>query len=96
VATAAYRLVQESITNARRHARHATRIEVAVAADETAVRLRVSDDGDPAPRTNGSVGYGLVGMTERAGLLGGSCAAGPNPGRGWSVNAVLPLHGGTA
>ena len=46
VGTAIYRLAQESVTNARRHARHATRIEVRVAADDTSVRLRVSDDGD--------------------------------------------------
>ena len=46
VGAAIYRLAQESVTNARRHARHATRIEVRVAADDTSVRLRVSDDGD--------------------------------------------------
>ncbi len=53
VGTAIYRLAQESVTNARRHARHATRIEVRVAADARSVRLRVSDDGDTpasAPR----------------------------------------------
>ena len=49
VGTAIYRLAQESVTNARRHARHATRIEVRVAADDTSVRLRVSDDGDTGP-----------------------------------------------
>ena len=46
VGTAVYRLAQEAVTNARRHARHATRIEVRVAADDTSVRLRVSDDGE--------------------------------------------------
>ncbi len=97
VGTAIYRLAQESITNARRHARHATRIEVRVAADDTSVHLRVSDDGDSSPiRPNGSPGYGLIGMIERAGLLGGVCEAGPNPDRGWTVTAVLPRTGGTA
>jgi signal transduction histidine kinase len=76
------------VTNARRHARHATRVDVRVDADERSVRLRVSDDGDS--RAAGSPGYGLVGMAERAGLLGGTCAAGPNPDRGWTVTAVLP------
>jgi signal transduction histidine kinase len=91
VVSAIYRLAQESVTNARRHARHATRIEVRVAADERSVRLRVSDDGEAGhPRSNGSPGYGLTGMTERAGLLGGICEAGPNPDRGWTVTAVLP------
>jgi signal transduction histidine kinase len=88
VGAAIYRLAQESVTNARRHARHATRIDVRVDADERSVRLRVSDDGDS--RAAGSSGYGLVGMAERAGLLGGTCAAGPNPDRGWTVTAVLP------
>ncbi|MEV4082696.1 ATP-binding protein, partial [Nonomuraea fuscirosea] len=82
---------QESVTNARRHARHATRIEVRVAADDSSVRLRVSDDGDStATRPAPSPGYGLLGMIERADLLGGTCEAGPNPGRGWTVTAVLP------
>jgi signal transduction histidine kinase len=94
VGAAIYRLAQESVTNARRHARHATRIEVHVAADEAAVRLRVSDDGEGAhPRVPGAPGYGLVGMAERAGLLGGTCEAGPNPDRGWTVTAVLPRAG---
>ncbi|MDA0634780.1 sensor histidine kinase [Nonomuraea sp. MCN248] len=91
VGAAVYRLAQESVTNARRHARHATRIEVRVDADDTSVHLRVSDDG--IVRLNASPGYGLVGMMERAGLLGGTCVAGPNPGRGWTVTAVLPRTG---
>jgi signal transduction histidine kinase len=97
VGAAIYRIAQESVTNARRHARHATRIEVSVAADDTSVRLRVSDDGDSsAGRLITSPGYGLIGMMERAGLLGGTCEAGPNPGRGWTVTAVLPRTGAAA
>lgn len=88
VAAAVYRLAQEAVTNARRHARHATRIDVRVVADDTEVRLRVSDDGEP--RASGAPGYGLIGMSERANLLGGTCAAGPNADRGWTVTAVLP------
>ncbi|MFI5541340.1 sensor histidine kinase [Nocardia sp. NPDC051900] len=94
VGTAIYRLAQESITNAVRHARHATRIEVRVTSDDTAVRLLVRDDGDGGPaRPAGSPGYGLAGMAERADLLGGTCAAGPNSDRGWTVTAVLPRQG---
>ncbi|QOC91619.1 sensor histidine kinase [Micromonospora craniellae] len=90
---AVYRLVQESVTNARRHARHATRIRVRVEVDDALVRLRVSDDGEsPAGPVLGS-GYGLAGMAERAALLGGSCAAGPGPEQGWIVDAVLPRAG---
>ncbi|MET0233551.1 MAG: sensor histidine kinase [Kibdelosporangium sp.] len=96
VGAAIYRLAQESVTNARRHARHATRVEVHVAADTNSVCLRVSDDGDAAAvRTNSTPGYGLIGMIERAGLLGGTFEAGPNPGRGWTVTAVLPRTGST-
>ncbi|PRX43619.1 signal transduction histidine kinase [Prauserella shujinwangii] len=93
VGTAIYRLAQESITNARRHARNATRIDVRVAADDTTVSLLVSDDGEPGP-PDGSPGYGMIGMIERADLLGGTVEAGPNPGRGWTVRAVLPRTGG--
>jgi signal transduction histidine kinase len=96
VGAAIYRLAQESVTNARRHARHATRIEVRVAADDTSVHLRVSDDGDAGVRPAASPGYGLTGMVERADLLGGTCQAGPNPDRGWTVTAVLPRSGSPA
>jgi signal transduction histidine kinase len=92
VGSAIYRIAQESVTNARRHARHATRIAVRVAADDTSVRLHVSDDGDRGSGVT-SPGYGLIGMIERAGLLGGTCEAGPNPERGWTVTAVLPRTG---
>ncbi|WP_027342118.1 sensor histidine kinase [Hamadaea tsunoensis] len=90
VDTAVYRLVQESLTNARRHARHATRVTVSVTAAEDEVRLRVSDDGEIVPGRRAEPGYGLVGMHERANLLGGVCTAGPGPERGWLVTAALP------
>ena len=94
VGAAIYRLAQESVTNARRHARHATRIEVRVTADDAAVRLRVSDDGEAAGGRDGAApGFGVVGMIERATLLGGTCEVGPAPGRGWTVTAVLPRAG---
>jgi signal transduction histidine kinase len=97
VGAAVYRLAQESVTNARRHARHATRIAVRVAADDSSVRLRVSDNGDAGLlRLTGTPGYGLVGMIERARLLGGICEAGPDPGGGWTVTAVLPRAGTAA
>lgn len=91
VGSALYRLAQESVTNARRHARHATRIEVSVAADDMSVRLRVSDDGEAGAAR--AAGFGLMGMMERADLLGGTCTAGPGPNRGWTVTAVLPRAG---
>jgi signal transduction histidine kinase len=87
-ATALFRLAQESVTNARRHARGATRVDVSVDPTESGVRLRVHDDGTPAPYPH--AGYGLAGMVERATLLGGACTAGPDPAGGWTVDATLP------
>jgi signal transduction histidine kinase len=92
VGGAVQRIAQESVTNARRHARGATRIAVRVTVEEASVRLRVSDDGG-APVPPSRDGYGLAGMRERAALLGGTLAAGPGA-RGWTVEAVLPLSGG--
>jgi len=94
VATAIYQLAQESVTNAQRHARHATQVRVRLLADDSAVHLVVSDDGDASPmRPATSTGYGLIGMTERADLLGGTLQAGPSPDRGWTVTATLPRTG---
>jgi signal transduction histidine kinase len=96
VSSTVYSLAQESITNARRHARKATRVGVSVAVDETSVRLSVRDDGELARARPSAPGYGLIGMAERAELLGGTLKAGPNPEIGWTVTAVLPRHGGAA
>jgi signal transduction histidine kinase len=96
VGAAMYRLAQESITNALRHARNATRIDVCVAGERDAVRLTVRDDGEAGAAGRDPSGYGLVGMTERATLLGGSLEAGPAPGRGWTVSAVLPRASASA
>ncbi len=89
VATTVYRLAQESVTNARRHARGATRIRVDVTVDNAAVTLVVSDDGAPVT-VRPAPGYGIIGMAERADLLGGTCTAGPDPDGGWTVTARLP------
>jgi len=94
IQTAVFRIAQEAITNARRHARRATRITIRVEEDNQDVTVTVADDGDASyfdPRS--SSGYGLVGMSERASLHGGSLDAGPNRGRGWTVKAVLPKQG---
>jgi signal transduction histidine kinase len=88
VGAAIYRIAQESITNAIRHARRATRIDVRVSGEPDCVRLTVRDDGDAA--TPGAPGFGLVGMTERAAMLGGTLDARANADSGWTVTAVLP------
>jgi signal transduction histidine kinase len=90
VGAAIYRIAQESITNAVRHARRATRVDVSVAGEDDCVRLTVRDDGDAGLTGRSGTGYGLVGMAERAILLGGTLEAGPNPDGGWTVTAVLP------
>jgi signal transduction histidine kinase len=89
VEVAVYRICQESVTNAIRHASNATAVTVEVWGDEGVVRLRVHDDGEAA-RPATTVGYGLLGMAERAKLLGGACQAGPDPVGGWTVEASLP------
>jgi signal transduction histidine kinase len=104
VDAALYRLAQESVTNAFRHARNATRVLVRVSGDDEVVRLVVDDDGETGVRSGSTeaqpdadpagVGFGLVGMAERVKLLGGSFEAGPGEGRGWIVSATLPRHGG--
>src|SRR5918999_849188 len=88
----AYRIVQEALTNTLRHA-SATRAEVTVRFGDRAVELEIRDDGRGSPGVllNGG-GQGLVGMRERAALLGGTLEAGPLPGGGFRVHARLPLE----
>lgn len=92
VDAALYRLAQESLTNTLRHARDATRVEIDVRWEGGAVRLRVTDDGQIEPGSAPEPGFGLLGMAERARLLGGSFSAGPGPEGGWVVEAVLPAE----
>ena len=88
---AVFRIAQEAVTNALRHARNATLVDVRVAGDQSTVSLAVRDDGDPGPGDpDPDAGFGLTGMVERALLLGGACRAGPCPGGGWAVVATLP------
>lgn len=93
VESALFRIAQESVTNALRHARGATVVEVRLSNDSEGVRIRVSDDGAPVSSARGAPGYGLIGMNERAVLLGGALTAGPQPTGGWVVDAVLPRNG---
>ena len=93
IGAAAYRIAQESVTNARRHARGRTRVEVALTVDAGTLRLRVSDDGE-ALTSPFVPGNGIAGMRVRALELGGEVTAGPQRSGGWVVEAVLPLAGG--
>jgi signal transduction histidine kinase len=91
---AAYRVVQESLTNVVRHA-GASRADITVSHHDGRVEIQVVDDGHGAdhPSGNGSggSGQGIPGMRERARALGGSLEAGPRPGGGFRVQASLPV-----
>ena len=86
----AFRIVQESLTNTLRHA-YAEHAEVLVRVADGEVDVEVRDDGRGG--TQDGAGHGILGMRERAGLLGGSLDAGPAPGGGWRVAARLPWKG---
>ena len=88
---AAYRIVQEALTNARRHAVTATTVAVTLDFTGDELRIDVRDDGVPSADTAGS-GHGLIGMRERVQLYGGRMRAGALPGRGFAVEAALPLE----
>jgi signal transduction histidine kinase len=85
----AYRLVQEGLTNALKHAR-ATRAEVVVNYGDGQIEVTVSDDGAGLGNGDGG-GHGLVGMRERVSVYGGELDAGPRPGGGFRLRARLPL-----
>lgn len=88
VGLAAYRIVQEALTNVVKHAAPATcRVSVTIGPGE--VRVDVTDDGRRPVRTPGT-GHGLIGMRERVASHGGEFSAGPRDGGGFSVSARLP------
>jgi signal transduction histidine kinase len=88
---AAYRILQEALTNVLRHA-HANSANIRISYRPSAIELEVTDDGI-GPSTHGRTtdGHGLEGMQERATMLGGELTWGPASGRGYKLRAVLPL-----
>ena len=93
VETAIFRIVQESLANAARHAR-APRVDIAVTREDGWVTLEVRDDGVGfEPCAARRLGLGLTSMVERARLLGGACTIESQPARGSRVRARLPLAG---
>lgn len=87
------RLVQESLTNSRKHGQGVSTVDVSVSTRDGHVHVLVQDNGSgqSAAPVGGSGGYGLVGMRERAELLGGTFHAGKREPRGWEVRASLPI-----
>jgi signal transduction histidine kinase len=93
VQLAAYRVVQEALTNVIRHS-SGSQVEVSIAVDHESLRIDVKDDGQPSPgRHNGT---GLVGMRQRVALYDGSVSAGPGPDGGYRVQALLRIPRGSA
>lgn len=92
VSLAAFRIVQEALTNVVRHA-GSTRARLEVRASDESVAIRVEDDGPAAgwqQQTLSGGGHGTIGMRERLELYGGTLSTGPREGGGWCVEARLP------
>jgi signal transduction histidine kinase len=89
VELAAYRIVQEALTNARRHAPGAA-VDVELHYTGDALRLRVRDNGPGPPTEPPAGGHGLLGMRERAAAAGGELCTGPAAGGGFLIEASLP------
>jgi signal transduction histidine kinase len=104
----AYRIVQEALTNVLKHAGPGAHAEVRLGTDRSGIVIEVVDDGhstkglesasgrqleDSDRQDRRSAGHGIVGMRERARLLGGTLEAGPRPGGGFLVVARLPSGG---
>jgi signal transduction histidine kinase len=89
----AYRIVQEGLTNALKHAKGA-HAEVLIRYVDSRVQLEIADDG-PGEVTADGLGHGLVGMRERVALYGGTLEAGPRDGGGFVLRAELPVEAGS-
>jgi signal transduction histidine kinase len=93
VELAAYRIVQESLTNVLRHAGRRAKVTLSIGYQPNEVTLSITNDGGQrlGPLTISTTGNGLVGMRERVSVHNGEFHAGPRLDGGWSVTAVLPL-----
>ncbi|MEU9409956.1 histidine kinase [Streptomyces sp. NPDC048281] len=97
VQAAAFRVVQEALTNVRRHAGDAAEVTVGLRRTGDSFEVTVSDDGhgqSQLPDAAHGGGFGLVGLTERVTALGGTLDAGPRTAGGWTVRALFPLGKG--
>jgi len=92
VALAAYRIVQESLTNARKHGGPAVSARVGMHYNDCELRLNVTDDGRGSLAPSDGQGNGLAGMRERVAMFGGALSAGPLATGGFQVEAVLPYE----
>jgi signal transduction histidine kinase len=90
LALAAYRIVQESLTNTRKHGGPGASAQVLLRYCEDVLVLQITDDGRGAAAAADGAGHGLTGMRERVALYNGTLQAGPKPGGGYQVTATLP------
>lgn len=90
VGAALFRIAQESVTNARRHSRDVTFVDVAVERHDDRVQMVIDNDGTPTTRNSGS-GYGEVGMRERVEALGGTFESAARPASGWRTSTSIPF-----
>jgi signal transduction histidine kinase len=93
---AAYRVVQEALTNVRRHAGSVDLVEVSAHRSGRQLQVEVLDDGRGASALANGEGFGLIGMRERVTIVNGRLEAGPRSGGGWRVAALFDLDGGQA
>jgi signal transduction histidine kinase len=91
-ALTAYRVVQESLTNARKHGGAGVTATVTLRFSQDAVAIIVADDGTPGKQAGDGQGHGLIGMRERVELFGGTVSVGPKPGGGFRVMVTLPVR----
>jgi signal transduction histidine kinase len=89
-----YRIVQEALTNVRKHARGATRAQVRLDYQDELLEVEVADDGSAGARSGDVVGHGLTGMGERAAAFAGTLDAGPAAEGGWRVRVLLTAPDG--
>jgi signal transduction histidine kinase len=90
---AVYRILQEALTNALRHADRPTAVDARITSDRSAVTISVTDNGRRRPHDHafGGAGRGILGIQERAAFYGGTVTAGPRTAGGWAVQAALPI-----
>lgn len=91
VGLAVYRVVQEALTNVRKHAGPGARVQVRVVRASRHIEFSVTDDGYGAATPSDGAGLGLLGMEERVSVHGGSLDCGPGIGGGWRVQGRIPL-----
>lgn len=96
VSATGFRLVQEALTNVRRHAGPVDTVAVRLTIGSGNVTVEVSDNGRGAGAAASPDGFGIIGMRERVAAVGGTVEAGARPGGGWCVRAVLPIDAGAA